>query len=108
MNRIVLILTAGATLAVAGPSLARQDPASYPRASMGTPPAISRSGPMGSNIMESSDGNRREDRARIAAGLIRSGRCDAATRLAKRQHDMPMLSRISEVCSLGKAPGASS
>lgn len=56
--------------------------------------------------MGTSEFNRREDRARIAAGLIRDGRCDAAARLAERQHDKRMLSRINEVCRLEKPQGA--
>lgn len=40
MKRITLILAAGATLMAAAPALARQDPASYPRHSMGSPPSL--------------------------------------------------------------------
>ncbi|HQR89329.1 MAG: hypothetical protein B7Y81_15220 [Caulobacter sp. 32-67-35] len=99
MKKIVLFLAAGATLMATGPAFA-QDPASYPRHSMGSPPSLDPA------FRPSRDVRHREHRARIAAGLIRNGRCDAAARLAMRQGDKPMLSRISEVCRTEKASGA--
>lgn len=102
MKTIMTILAAGAVLVAATPTLARQDPASYPRHSMGSPPSLDPA------FRPSRDERHREHRARIAAGLIRDGHCDAAVRLAKRQGDQPMLSRINEVCRTEKASGASS
>lgn len=99
MKKIVLFLAAGAALMATGPAFA-QDPASYPRHSMGSPPSLDPA------FRPSRDVRHREHRARIAAGLIRNGRCDAAARLAMRQGDKPMLSRISEVCRTEKASGA--
>jgi hypothetical protein len=96
MREIFLIVTATATLA-ASTALARQDPASYPRYSMGSPPALNPA------FKPTEDVRHREQRARIAASLIRDGRCDDAARLAKRQGDGPMLSRINAVCGFDKA-----
>jgi hypothetical protein len=42
----------------------------------------------------------REVRARVAAGMIRAGRCDAAARLAETQRDDAMVKRIGEVCAV--------
>lgn len=102
MKTFFVSLAAGAALVAATPVLAGQDPASYPRPSMGSPPSLDPA------FRPSKDVRHREHRARIAAGLIRNGRCDAAARLAMRQGDKPMLSRISEVCRTEKASGASS
>lgn len=102
MNKIALILTAGAALMTAAPALARQDPANSPRHSMGSPPSLYPA------FKPSKDFRHREHRARIAAGLIRDGHCDAAARLARHQGDKLMLSRINEICRIEKTTDASS
>lgn len=102
MKAIMTILAVGVALVAASPVLAGQESASYPRHSMGKPPSLDPA------FRPSRDVRHREHRARIAAGLIRNGHCDAAARLAKRQGDRPMVVRISEVCGTEKASGASS
>jgi len=44
----------------------------------------------------------RQARARVAAGMIRAGRCNEAARLASHQRDDAMVKRIGEVCSAAR------
>lgn len=48
-----------------------------------------------------------DQRLRVAAGLVRAGRCDAAARLAQRQSDDVLASKLAQVCAAPSASGTS-